>query len=146
MGLPHPGRPSVQDASLVKSIALPVAVGAPTSVETANLDLGLLHGISMRPENCELLAQYPALTLAQLPNTSVMTYAIQASADPTFATGVRTLGTATQTGKTGTAKQPAGYIRCRVPSDCPEFVQLAVTNDAAAGNASAASASLELVF
>ena len=143
MSLPTVGRPSVQDASLKVSIALPAA--ASTTVNTAAIDLGALTSKGMRSEHCELFAAIPLIVLAKLPNTSVETYTIQASDSATFASGVKTLAQTTQTGATGSASQPAQDLRCRLPSDCPRYARLQVVSDAAGANASSLSASLQIV-
>ena len=140
----NPGLLNLQDASLIVSQALPAAHSA--SVNTANLDVGPLHQLSAHYEQCDLLLSYPALSLAQLPNTSVITYQIQASADPAFGSGVRNLGQATQTGATGTASQPAGQLRSKLPSDCPQYIRAVASTDANGASCAAASVQLQLVF
>ena len=134
----------VQDAALLQSAALPAAEGA--AVHTANVDCGPLTGVSSRQEECEALLTYPALTLAQLPNTSVMTYQIQVSNSATFATGVQVIGTVTQTGATGTASQPGGTLRAKLPSNGGEYLRAVATADANGADASGASMTLQLVF
>ena len=57
-----------------------------------------------------------------------------------------TLATWTQTGATGHASQAGSYQRVRLPSNCPEFVALQIASDGNGANASAVSASLQLVF
>jgi hypothetical protein len=135
---------SVADASLLVTHALPGA--SSTTVTTSAIDLGLLHGISERPENCELVAEIPALILAKLPNTAVETYTIEACASSGFGSGVKTLASTTQTGATGTATQPAQELRCRLPSDCPRYVRLKVVSDSNGADASAVSATLQVCF
>jgi hypothetical protein len=144
MSLPKPGQYSVQDASLKQTIALPGAAG--TTVNSSNIDLGPLHGISSRPVDFEILVEVPALTLARLPNTSVETYTIEASNDPAFGSGVLILGQTTQTGATGTSSQPAQELRFKVPGTCPEYLRLQIVSDSNGANASAVSASIQLVF
>jgi hypothetical protein len=134
----------LQDASLKVSHVLP-ADKSLTTVTTA-IDLGLLVGISARPTGCELLAVLPALALAKLPNTSVITHTIEACAATSFASGVRQLGVITQTGATGTDPAAAAELRCRLPSDCPQYVRLKSVTDAAGADCSAVTVSLQLVF
>jgi hypothetical protein len=140
----NPATYQVQDASLSVEHILPA--NKSLSTDTDGLDLGPLTGISARVEECELLLTYPALLLAQLPNTSVITYTIQASNDPTFETGVEALATTSQTGAAGTASQPGGQLRCKIPTDCGRYVRADATTDVNGADCSAASLTLQIVF
>ena len=145
MSLPQAGQYSVQDATLKQSIALPNAID--TTVNTAtNIDLGPRTGISSRPVDFEILVEVPALVLAKLPNASVETYTVKASDSATFATGVVTLGSTTQTGATASPSQPAQDFRVKVPGNCPRYLRLYVASDHTGADASAVSASIQLVF
>lgn len=133
----------VQDVLEIQSVALPNSAGG--SAATANLDLGALAGISARTEQDELLLTYPALTTTQLPNSDTVTYTIQACASAGFGSGVVTIGTVTQTGAGG-AGAAGGTFRVKLPTNCPEYVQVSATLGSGAGNCSAASMTLQLVF
>ena len=139
-----PGLLSLTDASLVQSHVLPAAKSLVT--QTASIDLGAMHNSSARYQLVDVLLAYPALALAKLPNTSVITYQVIASADPTFATGVVVIGQATQTGVTGTASTPAGALRLKLPADCPEYLAATAATDANGADCSAASMTLSLAF
>lgn len=135
---------SVVDQSLLQAGALPAAHSSATA--TPNIDLGALHGISARNQLVEVMLTYPTLLLAALPNTSVITYVIEASNDATFATGAVTLATVTQTGATGQTSQAGGQIRSKLPSLCGEFLRATATTDANGADCSATSMTLQLMF
>ena len=89
---------SMTDAALSTTKALPAGA---TSQTSDPIDVGL-QTRGTRPAQAELLLSYPALSLAQLPNTKTMTYELLSSpnADMSNPTGQGIL--ATQTGATGT--------------------------------------------
>lgn len=94
---------------------------------------------------CELLVTAPALTVGQLANASTMTYdvTISQNADGSSPTVIYP-GFLVQLGAGGVGAA-AKTGRCRLPVDVSGYVALQVTNSAAA-NASAASATLEIML
>ena len=131
------------DANFKKTKALPN--GAAT-VNADALDVGLVGDRGAREAECELLISAPALTTTELPDTKTMTYDVQASSSPTFASGNVDLGKAviTQTGAGG-AGAAAATARFRLPSTCPRYVRVNATNSGA-GDASGKSLTEEILF
>jgi hypothetical protein len=130
----------MKDASLKQTRALPS--GAAT-VNSSAIDLVT----SSRANNLglELLISAPALAVGQLANASTMKYKLQHDTDSAFGTAENLCGieTIVQTGAGGVGAA-AATKRVALPSDCKRYVRLVVTNSAAA-DASAATATLELV-
>ena len=126
-------KPNLQDANFEQSAAIPTGA-TPSAI--AGFDLGQ----SDRGEflaQCELVIQAPALVVGSLPNAHTVTYAIQASDDPTWANGTaaptRTVAdkVLVQTGASG-AGAAAAEARFRFPTDIERYVRVAATGSASA--------------
>ena len=135
-----PGRHSVQDATLSNTIALPAA--ANTTVNGGTIDLGLLHGISERPRDCEVLLSAPALNTAQLPNSDTLTYSILSGALANTLTALAS-SVIVQTGNAGAA---ASSFRFRLRADCPRFIAARAVSGINTADMSAASMTFQLLF
>ena len=137
---------NVRDANYIASNALPA--DNVNSNGTA-LDLGAaLTQNGARLANCELLLTAPALDTNAIPDTTTMTYHIEASATSNFAS-ITTLAASAivQTGNNGAA---ADTFRMKIPSDCPRYIRSraigADVGNAAIGNCAGSSMTLELLF
>lgn len=131
----------LKDAELSVTDNMP---GATASADLGDFDIGN----SERGDfvaGCEILVESPALTTAELPNTETITVDVTASGDAAFATErVIANDVPLQLGAGG-AGAAAGKARVRLPTDCPRYVRVALTNSGA-GNPSAKEATASLVF
>ena len=103
-----PATLSFQDASLINSNALPALSGSANEVNGTPLDSGSpsRHGASTW-RRCELVLTAPALTTAQLPDGTTMSYSIVASASASLSNPVTLAGACiVQTGSGGAARRP----------------------------------------
>jgi hypothetical protein len=130
-----------RDAQLKGVLPLPTGAsavrGAAINLNTGSRDQFLAE--------CEILITAPALVVGQLANASIMTYDLTMSvnADGSSPTVIYP-GIIVQTGAGGVGAA-AATKRARLPLDVAGYVCLQVTNSAAA-NASAASATLEIML
>lgn len=130
----------IKDAGLSVSKALPNGAAA---VQSDGLDLRINSSGQFLAE-CELLLSAPALTNTQLGSAATIKYDVQCAPDAAFS-GVRTIAkeVLVQTGDgTGAA---AAAKRFRLPTDVDRYVRVQATNSAA-GNASGASFTVDLLF
>ena len=132
-----------RDALLKNTLALPASASA--SVYSAGIDLG--HGTRgdfVAPG--ELLISAPAVNATMAPDTRTFTYFLQHDTDPAFGT-VATLAALqiVQTGAAG-AGAAAATARFRPQVDVNRYVRLAITSGGSTADASAVSATLELLL
>lgn len=132
--------PSLKDAHLIHSVALPNGAAA---VTTTGFPIGVA-GYDFNAET-ELLIEAPALVVGDLANGATMTYEIQQATDAAFTSPTSVYGIClTQTGAGG-AGAAAATKRVRLPTDVQAYVRLKTTNSGA-GDASDKSAKLSLLF
>jgi hypothetical protein len=133
---------NVKDELLKVTKALPAGAATTTS-------LALDTGTSTRGDQValmELLLTYPALTLAQLPNTKTMTYDIISSPNADLSSPtVAVAGIAVQTGVTGTDPTVGGTARYRIASNGARYWGCRATGIATV-DGSASSMTLQMVF
>ena len=140
---------TLQDASLLNSIALPDAAG---SVTTPDLDLGSAQGAASSsagnqsefPENVEIQVLAPALTATQMPTGTILTVQLQSgpSAGPTTAYEQPI----SITSASGIAKST---YRFRVPYNIARYLNAKFTTangTGTAGNCAASAGVIQLVF
>ena len=137
----------VRDALTRLTLALPN--GAATAYATPGIDLGALSTSGRNLADCELLLSAPALTTGQQPDAKTLIYSILIdTVDPIDASStVMNLSVLTQTGAGG-----AGAAAATWRGKIPTVFSLASARivgfraiGSAAGDASAASATLELL-
>jgi hypothetical protein len=135
---------NIQDASLnPATFALPTTLLAAGSKQSAAIDLGT---DTFKPEEVELELSIPALssTIAPAGSTGGVTYAIESGTTSTFTTASRTIVSKTIAGSaSGVA---ATLVRCRVPSDCEQYVRARVTLATTCTDASAVAGTLTIRF
>jgi len=132
--------PRKTDASMNPAArALPAA--ASTSVFSASIDLNAVDPLIA--DNFEIEVAAPALTTTMAPDTRIMEYAIQDSADDSSFADVITLDKAKQTGASS-AGAPAVTVRAKLPSSVRRYIRLAVTSGASITDSSAVSATLKV--
>jgi hypothetical protein len=133
---------AVQDAQLKQTKALPN--GAAT-IYSDGFDLGAMSALGRHVEDCELLISSPALSTAQQPDAKTITYSIQADTDPAWGTVKTLMGSVLIVTGAGGAGCAAAQARVKLPTNCPRYVRLMAVGSAT-GDASAASATFQLVF
>jgi len=135
----------LKDASLKLTRALPASTSAVTSTA---LDTGKTTSLGAQPGEVEFLISAPAVSLAALPDTKTMTYAlVQSSAADLSGATVLFDNLIIQTGATGTDPAVAATKRLRLPSDALRYIGLRITPSASGtGDASGVSATLEPLF
>jgi hypothetical protein len=132
---------TLKDAVLKKTIALPTGA---SSVTSAGIDLE--HGAKGDVvADFEVKVSAPALAVGELANTSTMKYDL-ISSDSSDMSGPTTLvkECIVQTGAASAGAIAAEFVG-RLSIDCQRYVAVKATNSAAA-NASAKSATIELLF
>jgi|ERR1051326_25093 hypothetical protein len=133
---------NIQDVSLnPATFALPTTVNTPTT--SAAVDLGT---DVYKTERLELELSIPALsnTIAPSGSTAGVTYSIETSTTSTFAAIARTIVSKNLVG-TGSGVT-AQKVRCRVPSDCEQFIRAKVNLGTTCTDASALAGTLTLRF
>jgi hypothetical protein len=138
--------PSLKDAALKFSRALPASTSAVTSSGAGIIDTEVTTAQGTCPIK-ELLLTYPALTTGQLPDTKVMVYKLIQSANADLSSPSDVYGTAiiTQTGAGG-AGAAGGTKRIKPPSDSLRYLGLVITpSGSGTGDASGATATLEVL-
>lgn len=104
----------MKDAALKVTKALP-AGAASTTTDGLNTDVSAR---GEQPGNMELLLTYPALTLAELPDTKTMSYSIICSGNADLSSPTVIFpNVVVQTGATANATCPGGEFRIRLPSN-----------------------------
>jgi hypothetical protein len=127
---------NIQDASWVITRALPTADGTVTSTD---LDLGA--GV-YKGENYELEVTIPALSAVLLPSADTLTLTVQGGAAVTPTTSINLVKVTTGTGST-VAEQ---VLRFRLPSNCPQYVNVKLVAAGGTGDMSGVSATIKLLF
>jgi hypothetical protein len=140
----NPSYPNVRDASLTLTLALPAAsAGTATS---ASLDMGATTGNGELAGDFEFLLSAPALSSAQAPNGATFTYAIVGSANANLSSPTPLApALVVQTGAGG-AGAAAASQRYRPPSNAPRYIGFTVAPSAGNADASAASATMAMLF
>lgn len=131
---------NIQDASL-NPVALALPGAASTTVTGAAVNLGT---DTFKPSEVEIDVAVPALTDTILPSTRTMTYIVETSTTSVFTAVAREIYRKVSTG--AGAGSVATIHRCRLPSDCEQYVRLKITSGASTTDASAVSATLTLRF
>lgn len=131
-----------KDAGLKVTRALPAAASA--TVNSSGIDLG--HGSRGAPLfDGELLLTYPAVDATMAPDTRTFTYKLQMDDNADFSSATDIAPSfVVQTGAGG-AGAAGGTKRWRPPTNCERYVRLVCTSGASTADASAVSATLELV-
>ena len=131
---------NLQDASLnPATFVLPAA--ASTSVTSAVINFGT---DTFKPGNVEIDLYVPALSDTIVPNTRTATVIIETSTTSVFTAVARTIYSKIETGAgSGVA---ARSHRCRLPSDCEQYVRAKITFGASTTDGSAVSATLSARF
>lgn len=131
---------NIQDASL-NPVALALPASASSSVTGAALNFGTN---AYKTSDVEIEIAVPALTDTMVPSTRTMTVIVETSTTSNFAAVVREIYRKVLTGAgSGLA---ASIHRCRLPSDCEQYVRLKITHGASTTDSSAVSATLTLRF
>ena len=133
---------NIQDASLN-----PATFALPTTVDTGKVSAAVdLGADTYKIERLELELSVPALnaTIAPAASTSGVTYSIESSTTSTFAAVARTIVSKNLAGSASGVV--ATKVRCRIPSDCEEYIRARVALGTTCTDASAISATLTLRF
>jgi len=132
------------DAAAIASKALPSTAGSATS--TAGIDLRKSPA-GLHLAECELEISAPALNGTQLPDGKTMTYKVEHDDDAAFAAAAELFTSViVQTGKTTSGGADAVAKRFRLPNAVKRYLRLTVTSGTGAGDASAASMAIQLLF
>ena len=131
---------NIQDASL-NPVALALPSAASTTVTGAAVNLGT---DTFKPSEVEIDVAVPALSDTILPSTRTMTYIVETSTTSVFTSVAREIYRKISTG--AGSGSVATIHRCRLPSDCEQYVRLKITSGASTTDASAVSATLTLRF
>lgn len=132
---------NIKDSQLVNTRALPN--GAAT-VNSAGIDLGLTPRSDF-VAGAEFLIEAPALGATPLPDAKTMKYSLYHDTAADFGTETPLyLDEITQTGAGGVGAVAASK-RLGIPSDVKRYVRMKIVGSAS-GDATAASATLSLVF
>jgi len=133
----------VRDANFIALKALPASAG---STNTSGLDLGLQTARGARLGECELQIDAPALNTTQMPDSQTATYKLETAVDAAF-TSAKTVAdkVIVQTGAGG-AGAAAAVARMKLATDWQQYIRLTVTTSASAGDCSAVSMTLTLMF
>lgn len=135
---------AIKDAELKKTWALPN--GAATTYATPGIDLGIVTAAGKHLADCEVVLTAPALNTTQQPDAKTLIYSIlMDTVDPIDGSStVLALNVLTQTGAGGAGAAAATW-RGRLPSNVSRILGARAIGSAS-GDASGASATLELVF
>lgn len=132
---------NIQDASLnPATFTLPAA--ASSSTQSAAINFGL---DTMKPANVELELSIPALNATIAPDTRTVTAIFETSTTSNFAAVARTIYSKILTGASS-AGIGASVHRCRLPSDCEQYVRAKITFGASTTDGSAVSGTVTLRF
>lgn len=133
---------NIQDASLnPAAFALPAA--ASSSTTSAVIDLGT---DSFKPSNIELDLAIPALSTTIAPDTRTVTAIIETSTTSVFTAVDTTIFSRILTGASSAGIGAQTGLRCRLPSNCAQYVRAKVTFGASTTDGSALSATLTARF
>jgi hypothetical protein len=136
---------AVLDANYIVTQALPASASA--TVNSTALDLGdVVSGIPYATtETINLQVLAPALSTTILPDTRTMTYVVADSADNSTFAAIGTLASQVQTGA-GSAGAAAATYTFKLPPNTRRYVRVQISSGASTTNASATTATLQLVF
>lgn len=136
-------RPSVSDAQLSKSTALPT--GASSVTQASGLDINQTTNGDFLVPTCELLISAPAVTTGMLADAATIKYDVVTSANSDLSSPTIIAATVlTQTGAGG-AGAAAASVRFALPSDVKRYVGVKATKSGA-GDASSVSVTAQFVF
>jgi len=127
---------NIQDYQFTVTRALPTADGTVTS---SDLNFGTN---TVFPENVELDIAVPALTSTHLPSADTLTITVQGGASATPSTSLNLVKVITGTGSTIAAQN----IRFRLPSDCPQYVNVKFVAAGGTGDISGVTATITARF
>lgn len=127
---------NIQDYQFTVTRALPTADGTVTS---SDLNFGTN---TVFPENVELDIAVPALTSTHLPSADTLTITVQGGASATPSTSLNLVKVITGTGSTIAAQN----IRFRLPSDCPQYVNVKFVAAGGTGDISGQTATITARF
>lgn len=127
---------NIRDAALEITQALPESDGTETS---ADFDLG---AGDFKPESVELTIDVPELTATHLPSADTLTITVQAGAEAAPTTSAGIVFVITGTGSTIAAQQ----LRCRLPSNVAQYVNVKFVAAGTTGDMSALDATIALRF
>jgi hypothetical protein len=133
-----------QDAN-VTSAAIALPAGASTTVNGASIDLNSTAGAFHETLEFELLSASATLGVTPLPNGETITYTFQESTDDITFTDVYVLSEALMTGAGGVG-DTAKTARFRAPSDISRYVRVSAVTSGSAGDCSAATMQLKVMF
>ena len=136
---------SVIDANYKVTTALPASASA--TVNGTSLDLGdAISGVPyVTTETVNLQVLAPALSTTIAPDTRTMTYTVQDSADNSSFAAIGTLAAQVQTGAGGVGAAATTYT-FKLPPNTRRYIRLSIASGASTTDASALSATTQLVF
>jgi hypothetical protein len=136
---------AILDANYKVTTALPASASA--TVNGTSMDLGdAVSGIPYATtETINLQVLAPALSTTILPDTRTMTYTIQDSADNSSFAAIGTLAAQVQTGASSAGAAAATYT-FKLPPNTRRYIRLSIASGASTTDASATSATTQLVF
>jgi len=127
---------NIQDASLnPATFTLPAA--ASTSTTSAVIDMGT---DTFKTERIEFDLAIPALSTTIAPDTRTVTAIIETSTTSVFTAVDATIFSRILTGAGGTGIAAQSGLRCRLPSNCAQYVRAKITFGASTTDGSAVSA------
>lgn len=132
---------NIQDASL-NPVTFVLPAAASTTVTGAAINFGL---DTFKTANVELELSVPALNTTMAPDTRTFTMIFETSTTSVFTAVARTIYSKVLTGAGG-AGIGASVHRCRLPSDCEQYVRAKITSGASTADASAVSGTVTLRF
>lgn len=135
----------MKDALLKVTKTLPGAASTTVNSSGINLEEGTRGDFLA---NVEVLITAPALNTTILPDTRTMTYSLYHDTDPAFGTETLVFGAAGQIVQTGAGGVGAALatFRGRLPTTVKQYIRLKITSGASTTDASATSATLELLL
>jgi hypothetical protein len=132
--------PRKTDASM-NPAARTLPAGASATVYSASIDLNAVTPFI--PGNTEFELVTPTVNNTMLPDTRVLTYSIEDSADDSSFAALLVVSKATQTGADNTGAAGA-TTRIALPSSVRRYIRLNITSGASVGNCSSVSATLKI--
>jgi hypothetical protein len=134
---------NLRDAQLKVTRALPAAASA--TVNADSIDLGNGPRGDFNGDH-EVLVSAPAVNTTMAPDTRTFTYSLHDSADnSSFAAIAGMSGVIVQTGAGGVGAAAATF-RCRLPAAVRRYLRLVIVSGASTADASAVSATIELLL
>lgn len=127
---------NIQDASL-NPATFTLPAGASTSTTSAVIDMGT---DTFKTERIEFDLAIPALSTTIAPDTRTVTAIIETSTTSVFTAVDATIFSRILTGAGGTGIAAQSGLRCRLPSNCAQYVRAKITFGASTTDGSAVSA------